>query len=50
MRTREVGVPTQDSIFLDNVSNRVSAVVYLRVIDLEKVIIQVDNLKYVVAL
>jgi regulator of protease activity HflC (stomatin/prohibitin superfamily) len=36
-------VPTQDVISRDNVSVRVSAVVYLRVIDAEKAIIQVEN-------
>ena len=41
LRTRVLEVPTQDVISLDNVSVRVSAVVYLRVIDAEKAIIQV---------
>ena len=41
LRTRVLEVPTQDVISRDNVSVRVSAVVYLRVIDAEKAIIQV---------
>ena len=41
LRTRVLEVPTQDVISLDNVSVRVSAVVYLRVIDAEKAIVQV---------
>ena len=41
LRTRVLEVPTQDVISRDNVSVKVSAVVYLRVIDAEKSIIQV---------
>ncbi len=41
LRTRVLEVPTQDVISRDNVSVKVSAVVYLRVIDAEKAIIQV---------
>jgi regulator of protease activity HflC (stomatin/prohibitin superfamily) len=43
LRTVVFEVPTQDVISRDNVSVRVSAVVYLRVIDAEKAIIQVEN-------
>jgi len=43
MRTIVFEVPTQDVISRDNVSVKVSAVVYLRVIDAEKAIIQVEN-------
>ena len=43
LRTVVLEVPTQDVISRDNVSVKVSAVVYLRVIDAEKAIIQVAN-------
>ena len=41
LRTMVLEVPTQDVISRDNVSVKVSAVVYLRVIDAEKCVIQV---------
>jgi regulator of protease activity HflC (stomatin/prohibitin superfamily) len=43
LRTIVMDVPTQDVISRDNVSVRVSAVLYFRVIDPEKAIIQVEN-------
>src|SRR5215813_5149518 len=43
LRTRVLDVPPQDVISRDNVSVRVSAVVYYRVIDPEKAIIQVES-------
>jgi regulator of protease activity HflC (stomatin/prohibitin superfamily) len=43
LRTIVLEVPTQDVISRDNVSVKVSAVVYLRVIDAEKSIIQVED-------
>ena len=43
LRTMVFEVPTQDVISRDNVSVKVSAVVYLRVIDAEKAIIQVAD-------
>jgi regulator of protease activity HflC (stomatin/prohibitin superfamily) len=42
LRTRVLDVPPQDVISRDNVSVRVNAVVYYRVIDPEKAIIQVE--------
>ena len=45
LRTVVFEVPTQDVISRDNVSVKVSAVVYLRVIDAEKAIIQVENFR-----
>ena len=42
LRTVVFEVPTQDVISRDNVSVKVSAVVYLRVINAEKAIIQVE--------
>jgi len=43
LRTIVLEVPTQDVISRDNVSVMVSAVVYFRVIDAQKAIIQVEN-------
>jgi regulator of protease activity HflC (stomatin/prohibitin superfamily) len=43
LRTIVLDVPTQDVISRDNVSVKVSAVIYFRVIDPQKAIIQVEN-------
>ncbi|HZF31034.1 MAG TPA: slipin family protein [Gammaproteobacteria bacterium] len=43
LRTVVMDVPTQDVISRDNVSVKVSAVIYFRVIDPQKAIIQVEN-------
>ena len=43
LRTIVMDVPTQDVISRDNVSVKVNAVLYFRVIDPEKAIIQVEN-------
>jgi regulator of protease activity HflC (stomatin/prohibitin superfamily) len=43
LRTRVLDVPQQDVISRDNVSVRVNAVVYYRVIAAEKAVIQVEN-------
>jgi regulator of protease activity HflC (stomatin/prohibitin superfamily) len=43
LRTRIFDVPPQDVISRDNVTVRVNAVVYFRVIDAERAIIQVEN-------
>jgi regulator of protease activity HflC (stomatin/prohibitin superfamily) len=43
LRTIVMDVPTQDVISRDNVSVKVSAVIYFRVIDPERAIIQVEN-------
>jgi len=43
LRTIVLDVPTQDVISRDNVSVKVNAVVYFRVLDPEKAIIQVEN-------
>lgn len=43
LRTVVMDVPTQDVISKDNVSVKVNAVVYFRVIDPERAIIQVEN-------
>ena len=43
LRTRVLDVPPQDVISRDNVSVRVNAVVYFRIVDPEKAIIQVER-------
>jgi regulator of protease activity HflC (stomatin/prohibitin superfamily) len=43
LRTIVMDVPTQDVISRDNVSVRVSAVIYFRVMDPEKAVIQIEN-------
>jgi regulator of protease activity HflC (stomatin/prohibitin superfamily) len=43
LRTRVFDVPTQDVISRDNVSVRVNAVVYYRIVDPEKAIVQVEH-------
>lgn len=43
LRTRVLDVPSQDVISRDNVSVKVNAVIYYRVIDPQKAIIQVEN-------
>ena len=43
LRVRVLDVPTQDVISRDNVSVHVNAVVYYRVMDAEKAIIQVED-------
>lgn len=43
LRTLVMDVPTQDVISRDNVSVQVNAVIYFRVLDPEKAIIQVEN-------
>jgi regulator of protease activity HflC (stomatin/prohibitin superfamily) len=43
LRTRVMDVPEQDVISRDNVSVKVNAVVYFRVLDAEKAIIQVED-------
>ena len=43
LRTIVMDVPTQDVISRDNVSVQVNAVIYFRVVDPERAIIQVEN-------
>jgi regulator of protease activity HflC (stomatin/prohibitin superfamily) len=43
LRTRVLDVPTQDVISRDNVSVKVSAVIYYRIVDPEKATIQVED-------
>jgi len=43
LRTRVLDVPSQDVISRDNVSVRVSAVIYFRILDAERSVIQVED-------
>jgi regulator of protease activity HflC (stomatin/prohibitin superfamily) len=43
LRTRVLDVPSQDVITRDNVSVKVNAVLYFRVVDADKAVIQVEN-------
>ena len=49
MQTVAMGVPAQDGITQDNVSVRVDAVVYFRVIDPVKAIVNVQNYGYAIS-
>lgn len=46
MRTIVEDVPPQDVITLDNVSSKVNAVLYFRVIHADKAVLQVENYRY----
>lgn len=46
MRTIAMDVPSQDVITRDNVSIKVSAVIYFRVVDANKAVIEVENYLY----
>lgn len=49
MRVKAVDVPNQEAITRDNVSNQISAVIYYKVVDAAKAIIQVENFYYAVS-
>ncbi len=49
MRVRAVDVPDQEAITKDNISVRVNAVIYYRVSDADKAIIEVENFYYAVS-
>ena len=49
MRTKAVDVPDQNAITRDNVSVRVNAVIYYKVSDAEKVIIEVEDFRYAIS-
>ena len=50
LRTIVLDVPPQDIITRDNISMKVNAVVYYRVMDPEKAVIQVENYMYATSL
>ena len=49
IRTKAVDVPEQDAITGDNVSVRINAVIYYKVFDAAKAILEVENFKYAVS-
>ena len=49
IRTKAVDVPEQDAITKDNVSIRINAVIYYKVFDAAKAIIEVENFYYAVS-
>lgn len=49
MRTKAVDVPDQNAITRDNVPVRVNAVIYYRVADAEKAIIEVEDFRYAIS-
>ena len=49
IRTKAVDVPEQDAITKDNVSVRINAVIYYKVFDASKAILEVENYYYAVS-
>lgn len=49
MRTKAVDVPDQNAITRDNVSVRVNAVIYYRVADAEKAVIEVEDFRHAIS-
>lgn len=49
MRTKVIDVPYQEALTKDNISAKINAVVYYRVIDPEKAIIKIKDYKYAVS-
>ena len=49
IRTKAVDVPEQDAITKDNVSIRINAVIYYKIFDASKAILEVENFYYAVS-
>ena len=49
IRTKVVDVPEQDAITKDNVSIRINAVIYYKIFDAAKAVLEVENFYYVVS-
>ena len=49
IRTKAVDVPEQEAITKDNVSVRINAVIYYKVFDASKAILEVENFRYAVS-
>ena len=49
MRTKAVDVPDQEAITKDNISIRVNAVIYYKIVAAEKAVIEVENFGYAVS-
>jgi regulator of protease activity HflC (stomatin/prohibitin superfamily) len=48
LRLKAVDVPTQDAITKDNVSAKINAVIYYKIVDAGKALIEVENVNYAV--
>jgi len=48
IRTKAVGVPEQEAITRDNISTKISAVLYYKIIDASKAILEVENFYYAI--
>lgn len=48
LRLKAVDVPAQDAITKDNVSAKINAVIYYKVVDASKAIIEIENVNYAV--
>src|SRR5574344_709384 len=49
IRTKAVDVPEQDAITKDNVSLRINAVIYYKVFDASKAVLEVEDFRYAVS-
>jgi len=49
IRTKAVDVPDQDTITKDNVSAKINAVIYYKVVDASKAVLAVENYRYAVS-
>jgi regulator of protease activity HflC (stomatin/prohibitin superfamily) len=49
MRTKAVDVPDQEAITKDNISTKINAVLYYKVVDADKAIMEVENYYYAVS-
>ncbi len=49
MRVKAVDVPDQEAITKDNISVRINAVIYYKVVDAAKAVIEVENFRYAVS-
>lgn len=48
VRTKAVDVPDQEAITKDNVSTRISAVIYYKIVDASKAVLEVENFYYAI--
>lgn len=48
MRIRTLDVPSQDAITKDNVSAKINAVIYYKIVDANKAVLEVENVHYAV--
>ncbi len=48
IRTKAVGVPEQEAITRDNISTKISAVIYYKILDASKAILEVENFYFAI--